>query len=157
MRAKALIIILLFYFFAVLQNSFLAHFNIYGATPNIIFIFFFLLMFFEGQKSYYQIISWSIAAGFFLDVFSSSYFGVSIAILLLIGILTKKIVNSLKEKRDEYPLVYFAPLFLGFFISYEIILPLRAFNFSWTIYIEIIYNLILAFLGFYIYKLFIRP
>ncbi len=160
MWAKALIIILLFYFFAVLQNSFLVHFNIYGTIPNIIFIFFFLLIFFEGRKSYYQIISWSIVAGFFLDVFSSSYFGVSIAVLLLIGILTKKIANSLKERRDEYPFVYFVPLFLGFFMSYEIILRLcfyflnqnySVLNLSWVFCIEIIYNLALAFLGFYIY------
>lgn len=153
MWARALIIILLFYFFAVLQNSFLAHFNIFGAVPNVLFIFFFLLIFFEGQKSYYQIISWSVVAGFFLDIFSPSYFGVSIIVLLLIGILTKKIINFLKEKKDKYPVVYFIPLFLGFFMSYEIILRL---SFNWIIYVEIIYNLTLAFLGFYIYKKIIK-
>ena len=153
MWIRALITILLFYFFAVLQNSFLAHFNILGAVPNILFIFFFLLIFFEGQKSYCQIISWSVVAGFFLDIFSSSYFGASITALLLIGVLTKKIINSLKEKQDEYPVVYFIPLFLGFFIIYEIILRLC---FSWIICVEIIYNLTLAFLGFYIYKKIIK-
>lgn len=152
MWVRALITILLFYFFAILQNSFLPHFNIFGIVPNIIFIFFFLLVFFSarGRPTFgWEEIFYAIVAGFFLDIFSSSYFGASIIILFLTAVLTKKIINSLKD----LSIVSFIALFLIFFTIYEIILRSYLFiNFSWIICIEIIYNLITALLGFYIFK-----
>lgn len=162
MWLKALVIILLFYFFALLQNSFLPHFNIFGAVPNLVFILFFLLMFFSvrggpspkadaprEQALGWQNIFYAIAAGFFLDIFSFSYFGASIAILFLMAFLIKKIINSLKN----LSIVFFIPLFLVFFTAYEIIFRLYlSANFGRNFYIEIVYNLAFAILGFYIYK-----
>ena len=162
---KTLIIILLFYFFAILQNSFFAHFSLFGAVPNLIFILFFLIIFFQKNISYYWVIFYSVVSGLFLDIFSYTYFGVSVIILLAIGFLIKKIQLLLKEKKDEYPLNYFLSLFFGAFISYNLLLliyllffdPTHAvINFGWVFFDGIVYNLFFAVIGFYICKKFIK-
>ena len=151
MWLKYLVIILFFYFFAILQNSFLVHFNIFGITPNFILIFCFLLIFFspygrpaQGRENYF----YAIVAGFFLDVFSHSYFGVSIISLLITTFLLKKTLQLLWNKRDKYSVLYFIPLFAAYFMINNALLELSLFN--WTFIIAIIYNLAFALIGFYV-------
>lgn len=148
MWLKYLIITPIFYFFAVLQNSFLVHFNISGIIPNFILIFFFLLIFFEKPDKYYLGLFASIVAGFFLDVFSYSYFGVSIISLLIMVFLIKKTLQLLWDRSDERSIFYFIPLFTAYFIIYNMFLNV---SLNWTFLIAIIYNLAFALLGFYIY------
>ena len=140
------IIVFLFYFFAVLQTSFLAHFNIFGITPNFILIFFFLLIFFSalGWENFF----YAIIAGFFLDVSSHSYFGVSIILLLILAFSIKKALRILWHRSDKYSVLYFIPLFAAYFIAYNALLGLSLFN--WIFIIAIMYNLSFALAGFYI-------
>ena len=70
MWLKSILIFFLFWLFAIAQNSFFAHFNLFGAVPDIVFILFFLLVFFESFENYYQIIFYAVVAGFFADIFS---------------------------------------------------------------------------------------
>lgn len=165
MWLKTLIIIFLFYLLAVLQSSFFVRFNIMGAVPNLVFILFFIIIFFKKNSSYYEIMFWSIAAGFLLDVFSYSYFGVSIMLLLITGILLKKVMQSLKEKKDKYPIAYFAPLFLVFYVFYDVFSGLFLFlfdpshiifSFTWPLLLSILYNLTVAIFSFYVYKCFVK-
>ena len=46
---KTLVVIILFYIFALLQSSFFVHFSLLGAVPNLVFAFFALLVFFEKK------------------------------------------------------------------------------------------------------------
>ncbi|MDO8486289.1 MAG: hypothetical protein Q7S77_01140 [Candidatus Staskawiczbacteria bacterium] len=163
MWIKLLILFLLFGLFGILQTSFFIHFNIIGATLNLIFILFFLTVFFEEQKKYIQGIFSAIVAGFFLDIFSSFYIGISIASLLVIAFAIKYIIYLLKKKRDRYPIVYFAPLFILFFIIYNLFLTITVYfsssphiipTLSLVFLVEIFYNLFFAILGFFIYKKF---
>lgn len=148
-----LIVISFFYFFAVLQNSFFIHFNLFGAVPNLIFIFFFLLVFFEQRNKSPRIVFFAITAGLLLDIFSTAYFGVSIILLIAIGLLVKKIQSLLKEAQDKYPIVYFTPLFLASLIVYDLLrFP---FNFGFIFFARILYSLFIALFGFYIFKKFI--
>lgn len=152
MWIKYLVITVLFYLFAVLQNSFFAHFNLFGEIPNLVFIIFFLLIFFEPKrpKGYpnYQVIFYAISAGLFLDFFAQTYFGVSIFILMVIGVATKKIQTLLREKiSNQFPFIYFLPLFLVSLIIYNLLL--NVFSIS-----GIIFNLLIACVFFYIYKKF---
>lgn len=153
--------ILLFYFFAILQNSFFVHFLFFGIAPNLIFIFFFLLVFFNIQKKYYNRIIFALIAGFLLDIFSEIHFGISIFLLVVLGFFINKIKKSLMEKDEKHPFSYFAFLFSISLLLYEIIsilylnfmskynlLELLNIKFLWSI----IYNLIFATLGFFIYK-----
>src|SRR3989344_9256457 len=121
MWQKILVIILLFYIFILLQNSFFVHFNLFGATPNLVFIFFFSLAFFNRKDKNYQIIYLASIAGILLDISSYTYLGPSIISLIIIGFLLKKIQLLLKERKDNYPFAYFLPLFLVFFVIYQIL------------------------------------
>jgi len=168
MWLKTLITIFLFYLLAVLQSSFFLHFNIMGIAPNFVLIFFFIIVFFSARGG--PVLDWenllySVTAGFFLDVYSYSYFGISIVLLLAISILAKKIMQSLREKKDKYPIAYFAPLFLIFYVFYDVFSGLFVFffdpahiifSFTWPLLIRILYNLTAAIFVFYICKGFVK-
>jgi len=175
MWKKILAVILLFYFFALLQNSFLTHFNLFGAIPNLVFTLFFLLVFFEKKDPSacaginYYIIFLAITAGFFLDILSYTYLGPSIVLLIIIGFLLKKTQSLLKNSGDNHPFIYFLPLFIIFLLAYDLLLGLYLYfldpnKIIISIGIEtifsIIYNSLVASAFFYIYKKFsirVRP
>lgn len=165
MWAKYLIIVILFYFFAVLQNSFFVHLNLLGTTPNFVFIFFLLLVFFSargGPAFGWEEIFYAITAGLFLDVFSSAHLGASVVMLIIIGFLTKKICLLLSEKNDKYPFAYFLSLFFISFIIYNLFFGLYFFwvfgkdfvDINWRLAAGLIYNLLSASVIFWVYKIF---
>jgi len=87
--------------------------------------------------------------------------GPSIIFLLIIGFLLKKTQFLLKNREDNYPFVYFLPLFLAYFIVYQVLLMvyLRFFDLSHTLIsfdlrfiAGIVYNLIFASMFYSIYK-----
>jgi rod shape-determining protein MreD len=161
MWQKTLVIILLFYIFALLQSSFFSHFVLFGAVPNLIFIFFFLLAFFVKKDRNYQIIYLAAMAGILLDISFFAYLGPSIIILMFIGFLLKKTQSLLKNRQDNYPFVYFLPLFLIFFVVYEalIMVYLHFFDSSHALIAfdtrfvsGIVYSSVFASVLFYIHK-----
>jgi rod shape-determining protein MreD len=161
MWKKILATTLLFYVFALLQRSFFAQLNIFGAIPDLVFILFFLTAFFAEKDNNYQIIFLAITAGFFSDVFLYAYLGPSIVLFVIIGILLKKIQSSLKNRDDKYPFAYFLPLFIIFFLAYYLALSLSiyfmdfnkvVFGFDLGIIYQLVYNLLVASALFYIYK-----
>ncbi|MFC1630219.1 hypothetical protein ACFL06_01640 [Patescibacteria group bacterium] len=68
---------------ALLQTSFLVHFNIEGQVLNLILISLLLLIFFEKPADNFSFFA-AFIGGFFLDVFSAAFLGTSILILLLL-------------------------------------------------------------------------
>jgi len=162
---KSLVIFVLFYFFAILQNSFFIFFNPWGAIPNLVFIFFFLLVFFNDENKYYYIIFCSLIAGLCLDVFSDAYFGISVLLLIIIGFLIKKTQSSLVDLGDSHPISYFLPIFLVSFIVYDLLLKAYFYflnpshivsDFGLSFFVSIIYNFIIAIIAFLAYKKFIE-
>jgi len=149
MWKKCLIIVILFYLFAQLQNSFFAHYNFFGAVPNLVFALFFTSVFFE--KKYFCVILLSIIAGLFLDIFSYMQLGPSIVLLTGIGVVLKKVQQLLQNRQDNYPFTYFLPLFVLFFAIYLVLLSL---SFDLRIITSIIYSAVFAVLMFYIFKKF---
>jgi rod shape-determining protein MreD len=163
MWIKYIFITVLFYLLAILQNSFFAHFNLFGATPNLVFIFFLLIVFFEKQRLNYIIIFYASIAGLLLDIFSSGHIGVSMVLLIMIGLLIKKIHSLLSEKNEKYSFIYFFTLFLFSFIIYKLSLGIYFYfsndqnnliNFDWKIVFDMIYNLFFASIIFGVYKKF---
>ena len=158
---KYLIIFLLFWLFAIIQSSFLPYFNI---SPNLVFVLFFLLVFFEIKGEYNLGIWISLMAVFFLDALSVSYFGISIVSLIAVYFLDKAISHFLKDAEGKQPIFYFLPIFLACFLAFELLLYLLSFLFKYQASFElnsitiinIIFNLIFAIAGFYIYKIFIK-
>jgi rod shape-determining protein MreD len=161
MWLKYLSLVLLFYFLAVLQNSFFGQFTLFGGFLLPVFILFFTVVFFEGNKNYNHILFYSVVAGFFLDVFLNLYFGISIIGLLIAGLIAKKIQNSLQGKTDKYPVSYFIPIFLVAFLVYNLISSLLinitdasrpVLVFSWNDAYGLFYNLLISIIVFYAYK-----
>lgn len=159
MLVRLFIISFIFYILGLVQNSFFVHFNILGASPNFIFIFFFILIFFseENRISRFEDLFYCFVAGFFADIFSFSILGISFILFLALNIAFKKVFNSLKQRKNRRPLTYFIPLFLALFIAYNIIY--ETINggqdiLKFAFLIKVIYNLFFTVFGFYIYKIF---
>jgi len=161
MWKKLLIIFFIFYFFAILQNSFLTHFSLFGTTPNLVFILFFLLTFFEKKDDSYSIIFLALVAGFFSDIFSYTYLGPSIALFITIGFLLRGVQSLLKNRKDSHPFIYFLPLFVVFLLAYSLLLgaclyfldPNKiAIGFDMRTVFSTIYNIVVATVLFYFYK-----
>ncbi|MEK7540926.1 MAG: hypothetical protein AAB529_01665 [Patescibacteria group bacterium] len=104
----------------------------------------------------------AIIAGFFLDIFFLSYFGGAIISLLIIGFVLKRLLFLLKKTKNEYPVIYFVPLFVLSFIVFNLFLIIADYplnlsqamsRLNWVFLIEIVYNLVFAIFGFYIFKI----
>lgn len=91
--SKALIIIILFYLFAVLQSAFLIHFNVLGFTFNLIMISVIIINIFERPNCFLGIFS-ALVGGFFLDIFSSSFMGFNMLVLFLAAVIIKVILKN---------------------------------------------------------------
>ena len=161
---KLFIVTLLFYFFAIMQNSFLPYFKVMESVPNFIFVLFFILIFFENlpvrtnKNDRNEGLFFAILAGFFLDIISPFYFGMSIASLLVVYFFEKLVAYFLKEIQNKYLIFYFILIFSACFVLYNILLYLLSiflymqFNFNFLVFIALAYNLIFASIGFYAYK-----
>lgn len=161
MWKKELLVVFLFFIFITLQNSFLAHFSLPGAVLNLVFILFFTLVFFIPKGKEYQLTYLSAIAGILLDISSFTYLGPSIIMLLFVGFLLKKTQFSILRGGDGQRMGYFVPLFIFYFIIFDLLsmLYLRYLDLAHTIIVldfrflvGIIYNLIFAVIGFYIFR-----
>jgi len=85
-------LILSFYILALLQSSFLVHFDISGYVLNFILIVTIFINLFEKPQKNLGIIS-AFIGGFFLDIFSENFLGFYILILLAISIFIKFILK----------------------------------------------------------------
>lgn len=93
MIKKILFFVILFYFLALIQTSFMAHFSVWGLIPNLIFLLVIVWNIFEKSKNNFGIYQ-SAAAGFFLDIFSSKIIGFNIIILIFLAITIKLFLKS---------------------------------------------------------------
>ena len=163
MWRKTLVIIFIFYLFALLQNSFFVYYNLFGAIPNLVIILFFLLLFFQKDDGSNHLIFWAIIAGFFLDIFSSTYIGPSIILLIIVGFLFKNTQRLLKNSQDSYPFAYFISLFVAFLLAFDLVTALYlrffdpskfAINFGTAVIFSALYDVLIASILFYVYKKF---
>ncbi len=94
MVKKTIISIVVFFFLAVLQTSFFAHFSFWGVVFNLVIIAVLLVNLLEEKKNKLGLIC-AFSGGFFLDVFSLSggIFGLYILMCLFIAIFIKFILK----------------------------------------------------------------
>ena len=90
---KILILIIFFYILALLQTSFLIHFNFFKITPNLILITVLLLNLLEEPRKNTGIFG-AVISGFFWDVFSDRLIGCHVLILVGLAILIKVILRN---------------------------------------------------------------
>jgi len=85
---KILIWTIVYFIFSLLQTSFLVHFGLLGKYLNLILISVIIYNLIENRNNLFGL-SNAIIGGFFLDIFSSQFFGFYILILLTIAITIK--------------------------------------------------------------------
>ncbi len=90
---KYILSIIIVYFLALFQTSFLVHFSIWGMIPNLILILIFFWILFEDPESSFGIYN-AFVAGFFLDIFSNWLIGFNILILVILALFLKLILNK---------------------------------------------------------------
>ena len=90
MFKKILISIIVFYFLVLIQISFLVHFTIFDAVPNLVLILIIIWNFLEKRKNYFGVIN-GLIGGFFLDIFSNHFIGFYVLILAGLAIFIKLI------------------------------------------------------------------
>ena len=88
MIKKILVFIIIFYFLALVQTSFLVHFKVWNMVPNLIFFLIVVWNVFEKADNRFGLYQ-AIIGGFFLDVFSDKFIGFNILILVISVILIK--------------------------------------------------------------------
>lgn len=159
MNLKKFLVFPLLYFLVLFQYSFFPLFGVRGIIPNIILILVCLWNFFEKADDNFGILM-GIGAGFFLDIFSSTFFGTSIILLLVVSFIFKKAHWLLKESQEKHSVVYFFPLFVLCLFFYNLFLKLSTvfflsapFQFNLVFFlINLGYNIVLAIIGFYSFK-----
>lgn len=146
--AKYLILIPLFWLLALVEHSFLPHFTIFQASPNLVFISVFFLNFCEKEKSKFGLFA-AFLGGLFLDIYSSFYFGFFTFLLLLIALLIKKakiIIHS--SWLISFPLIFTAAFLVFKFFS----LVANPYLNLFTTLTQFFYNFIIASLIFLIFQ-----
>ncbi len=156
---KLFLIIILFYLFALLQNSFFVNFSFFGNNLNLVFILFFLLIFFE--KNNFHSILFAIIAGLLLDLSLYNYLGLSVVFLLIILFLLRRTQLLLNNSDENYHLIFFLSLFFVYFVVFQTLnifylwfigLNDNLLFFDFKFFVGIIYNMFFATLGLLIFK-----
>jgi hypothetical protein len=108
-----------FYLLYLLQSSFMPKLGNWAGSLDLIFLYFFFLVFFIKKNDYLVIAILALIAGFFLDILNLEYFGPSVIILLIIGLVFKKIQLALKGADENFSLTPFLSLFVLAWIVFE--------------------------------------
>ncbi|MBU3964600.1 hypothetical protein KJ562_02700 [Patescibacteria group bacterium] len=116
---KIIISLIVFYFLAVFQASYLIHFKIVGGIWNPILVAIIFLNFFEKYKDKSGLVMGGLA-GFYLDLFSSYFFG----FFTLIGILVAFAIKSIKPLLETKRFISFALVLFSCLLFYEISITL---------------------------------
>jgi len=94
-KGKFFIFILALYFFAVLQASFFAHFRVIGFVPNLTLFLVIIWNIFEKTENFFSFgLLSAFLGGFFIDIYSSYFFGFYILIFLAVSIIIKKFLKK---------------------------------------------------------------
>lgn len=159
MWPKYILIALLFYFLALLQTSFFAHFSLLGIIPNLVFIFFFLLAFFAHEENVsflWRLLFFSVIAGFLLDIFYGYFLGFSVVLLFVLGFLAHRAHSMLLDSSGNFSAGYFTAIFLASFLIYQIILQPKIIT-DWKILPILLFNVLFALVGFFIFVKISQP
>src|SRR4030042_176178 len=151
---RFLTIIIFFYILYLLQNSFFAHFSVFGIIPNFILISVIFFLLFESPEENFGFFVAGLG-GFFIDIFSNYPFGATFIFMLALAFILKKI-SSFFQKTT---ILWFSLSSLLALILYNLfsesifylsLPPASKINLDKLLLIELIYNFILLFVGFYL-------
>jgi len=93
MFKKIIFSLIILYFLALIQTSFLVHFRIMGIVPNLVLFLIVIWNFLEKREDYFGLIN-AFLGGLFLDIFSGRFIGFNILILLFLAIFLKLVFKK---------------------------------------------------------------
>lgn len=124
--AAFLIVVALFFTLAVFQTSFLSHIAVGIFVPNLVFILFFAVIFFQNGMHWFWGVAYAVAAGLCIDLFSLAgnfpYIGPGIIACLASWTAILGLGYFLREHQDSYLIMYFCIVFLASFAAYLAVL-----------------------------------
>lgn len=111
---RIIFIILVLFFVAIVQTTFVPKIAIYGVFPNLILL---VIIFKSAFKDYRKVFIWSLTGGIILDIFSGGIpFGVFTLSFLIISLLVSFLSRNIWSS-EFIGLVLLLLTFLGSFIS----------------------------------------
>ena len=146
---KIIFSLILFYFLAIIQISFLVHYQIRGGLLNLVLISIILFNFFEKRENKSGIIIAGVG-GLYLDIFSPYFPG----LFALLGIAIAFLIRMLKPFFETKKFVSFViVLFIALFF-YEIVLTLATliYGFYFNIF-SLIYNFLVGTIVYFLVKM----
>ncbi|MDD5071207.1 MAG: rod shape-determining protein MreD [Patescibacteria group bacterium] len=159
MYLKIFLNLILVYVLAVIQVSFVAALPLGMSNLNLILIFLIFILMLSGFR---LSLGWAAGAGFLLDAYSFSPFGVYLISLFFTVLLANFLLANFFTDRSLYSfmaLTFFSTLFyslLFYFLVYLFSFPeikinfLRAGDFWSALVYQLFFNLLSVFLLFYI-------
>lgn len=96
---KAFLFIIATFIAVILQVSFLSHFEILRAAPNLLLV---CVISWLVLKDFKASFFWGILGGGFVDLFSGSFFGINMISLLIILIIVYFLINNFINSDDIY-------------------------------------------------------
>jgi hypothetical protein len=146
---KIIFSLILFYFLAIIQTSFLVHYQIRGGLLNLVLISIILFNFFEEKENKSGLII-AGAGGLYLDIFSPYFPG----LFTLLGIAIALLIRALKPFFETKKFVSFIIIFFITLLFYEIILTLvtLVYGFYFNIF-SLIYNFLVGTIFYFLSKM----
>ena len=144
---KQIVLLFLFPFLSILQNTFFASLGL-----NFVLLFFIIILFFDKRisKSYF-LYPVAFFAGLSLDLFSSFFFGVYILLFLVLAEVLKRIsVLVVKKNFVTFAFALLVSIFL-FELLESVIFSMSAKQYMPFDFSKVIYNCLLGFLFYYGY------
>jgi hypothetical protein len=142
----------------VLQMGLFAHLAVFGGVPNLVFVIFFLVIFFEPANTYFEGILAVLMAGFLLDATGPLPFGPSLITLAVIYGVIKTIRHFVSDYDQSYFLFYFMPMFLISYFFYTTVFSALYYfpDFKLVFGLDLVageaYSLAFVLIGFYLYQ-----
>lgn len=147
---RVIALIILFYFLALFQTSFLVHFKFKGGVLNLVLVFIILISFFEQKEKHYGFLS-GIIGGLYLDIFSSIFFG----LFTLLAVATSLLIKIVKPFFETKKFISFFIILFSSLLFYQLVLALITLSrdFYFNIF-TFLYNCLAGLIIYFLAKLF---
>lgn len=135
---------ILIFLSVIFQVSFLSHFSLFQATPNLILVF---IASWCILKDYKNALLWAVSCGFLLDIFSSAFFGFNMICLLVTSFVTYflviRFVNISDSIYSRIGIIVFITLFQNVFLAVFFV-TLKIFRLEFIEYLRFLWQVVLG-------------
>ena len=148
--SEAIYLFIFFHYLTLLQTSFLIHHTWHRVGINLVLLVFVLFLF-SKKRDIKEGMILAVLAGFFLDVFSSYFFGLFVLLFIILFFVVSYIKKRISENNFwGYLLVLFPALIIYYFFFFLISHGFNFFNILYNFLVGIVIYFILK--AIYVFK-----